>query len=215
MGSKSDDAVAELLIANLPRDLVMGIEDALTTGGQRAHLATCMMDKGHLAHAFGQVRHFHCNEAFHRALSAGNVHPTPISGNSIVTGVSGIFRLGRFNIPPGMWMNGRRSQTRRQLALANKAIEQLVQPDIFSEQTVVTEAVAFFVTYFTRSVEDRAKYNISIEIAVPDRYLKNWIFRESLKEYLRRYEIKPVQQDLAKPRLRRDVNKRKSDGEEP
>jgi hypothetical protein len=48
----------------------------------------------------------------------------------------------------------------------------------------------------------------TIELAVPDRTMKHWIFRESLKLFLQRYDQTPAQQvDLARPVLKRDVSR--------
>lgn len=118
-------------LRSIPRELVLGVEDALNAGAARAHTAAKGMDEGHLPHVVGQLRHFNMNEAFYRALAVAEATPTAIQGNGLVTGRTGVFTLARFNIPEGFWINGRRSQTRRQTAFANKAIEPLVQPELF------------------------------------------------------------------------------------
>ena len=129
MPQPTQETIHALLVKNVPREVVMGVEDALAVG---AYVAARGMDEGHLPHVVGQLRHFHMNEAFQRALAANGAEPSPIRGNGIVTGRTGVFTLARFNIPEGFWINGRRSRTRKQMSLANMAIEPLVQPELFS-----------------------------------------------------------------------------------
>lgn len=111
MPQPTQETIHDLLVKNVPREVVMGVEDALTVGAQRAYMAARGMDEGHLPHAVGQLRHFHMNEAFQRALATNGAEPSPIRGNGIVTGRTGVFTLARFNIPEGFWINGRRSHT--------------------------------------------------------------------------------------------------------
>lgn len=206
----SKESIPALLVNNIPRDLVMGIEEAFMVGAQRAFAAAKGMDDGHLPHVVGQLRHFHMNEAFQRVLSAGEAYPTPIRGNGIVTGRTGVFKLARFNIPEGIWNNGRRSKTRRQMALANYAIEPLVQPGLFQGYVPPSDAVAFFVACFSGSLQVSPDSPVSIQVAVPDGSMRGWLFRESLDKFMLRYEAKSaVQDDLAVPKLKKDLGKRK------
>ncbi|KAE8759631.1 alpha/beta hydrolase [Paraburkholderia madseniana] len=207
MTHSQKDTIPELLVRNIPRGLVMAIEEALGVGAQRAFGGAKGMDQGHLPHIVGQLRHFHMNESFHRALTVGETNPTPIRGNGIVSGRSGVFTLARFNIPEGFWVNGRRSHTRRQMSFANKAIEPLVQPELFEEYSAPSEAVAFFVACFSGSLHVQPESPLSIQIAVPDRDMRGWLFREPVSAFLQRYELeqKPAtQDDLAKPKLKKD-----------
>jgi hypothetical protein len=50
------DSIPELLLRNIPRGLVMGIDEALGAGAQRAYAASKGMDEGHLPHVVGQLR---------------------------------------------------------------------------------------------------------------------------------------------------------------
>ncbi len=198
------ESIPDLLRRSLPRELVMAVDDALIAGAQRAHLASKGMAEGHLPHVVGQLRHFHMNEAFHRALEMGEASPTDIRGNGIVSGRAGVFTLARFNIPDGFWINGRRSHTRRQMSYANRAIEPLLQPELFEQYTVPAEAVAFFVACFSGSLHIQPESPISVQIAVPDREMRGWLFKEPLNAFLQRYEREPVaQEDLAKPTLKK------------
>lgn len=56
MTSASKDSIPDLLLRNIPRGLVMGIEEALAAGAQRAYAAAKGMDDGHLPHIVGQMR---------------------------------------------------------------------------------------------------------------------------------------------------------------
>lgn len=209
------DTIPDLLQRSLPRELVMAVEEALSVGAQRAHAASKGMDEGHLPHVVGQLRHFHMNEAFHRALAMGEAAPTAIRGNGIVSGRAGVFTLARFNIPDGFWVNGRRSHTRRQMSFANKAIEPLVQPELFDQYTAPSGAVAFFVACFSGSLHIQPEAPVSIQIAVPDREMRGWLFKEPLTAFLQRYEQKPAaQDDLAKPKLKK-IKKQGNDGSAP
>lgn len=112
--------------------------------------------------------------------------------------------LARFNIQEGFWINGRRSQTRRQMSLANEAIEPLVQPSLFAPQLAPPDAVAFFVGCFSGSLSVSPHRPVSIQIAVPDRSMKGWLFKEPLHEFVQRYDAPvPAQEDLARPSLKK------------
>lgn len=208
-------SIPDLLLRNISRELVMAVDEALAVGAQRAHAAAKGMDEGHLPHVVGQLRHFHMNELFHRALTIGGAAPTAIRGNGVVCGRAGVFTLGRFNIKEGFWINGRRSQTRRAMALANMAIEPLVQPGLFDEYVEPSNVVAFFVACFSSSLHILPDAPMSIQIIVPDREMKSWLFREPVDVFLQRYEQKSVvQEDLAKPILKKNKQKY-NDGIEP
>jgi hypothetical protein len=186
----------------------MGIEEALNVGAHRAYAAASGMDDGHLPHVVGQLRHFHMNETFQRALLAGDASPASIRGNDIVRGRAGVFTLARFNIPAGFWINGRRSQTRRLMSFANAALEPLVQPGLFDRYVPPADAVAFFVACFSGSLKIQPASPISVQIAVPDREMRGWLFKEQLDHFLQRYEQESSDQvDLAKPKLKKQIRK--------
>lgn len=213
MNPPTKDTIPGLLLRSIPRELVLGVEDALNAGAARAYTAAKGMDEGHLPHVVGQLRHFNMNEAFYRALAAAEATPTAIQGNGLVTGRTGVFTLARFNIPEGFWINGRRSQTRRQMAFANKAIEPLVQPELFDQYQPPAEAVAFFVACFSGSLQIQPESPTSIQIAVPDRYMRGWLFREPLDVFAKRYDVQePSQIDLAVPKLKKNIGKKDVDG---
>lgn len=205
MPNPEQPTITSLLLQHIPRDLIMGVEDALLTGAQRGTSAGAGMNPGHRSHAVGQMRHFHMNETFRDALEAAGTNPSQIMGNRVVTGKAGIFALGRFNISNGVWNNGRRSRTRREMAMANLSIEPLVTPDLFDAYQPATKATVFFVGVFDRSVQDSAAVPMSIDIAVPDHELKEWLFRMPTTQFLRFYEQESSteeQLDLAVPMLK-------------
>jgi len=214
MAKPIKETIPDLLVRNVPREIIMGIEEALVVGAQRAYVAARGMDDGHLPSVVGQLRHFHMNESFQRALAVSHASPSPIRGNAIVTGRTGVFTLARFNIKEGLWVNGRRSHTRRQMSMANKAIEPLVQPELFEDYEPPSEVVAFFVACFAGSLHIQPESPVSIQIAVPDRNMQGWLFREPIDGFAKRYDQKPVSQqdDLAMPKLKKNIGKQDKDG---
>lgn len=217
MSKPIHETIHDLIVNNVSRELVLSVEDALAAGAQRAYAAARGMNEGHLPHVVGQLRHFYMNEAFQRALAANAAQPSPIRGNGIVTGRAGVFTLARFNIPVGFWINGRRSQTRRLMSLANAAIEPLIQPELFAAYQAASDAVAFFVGCFSGNLNVQPETPMSIQIAVPDRHMREWLFRESLEDFLKRYDkASQRQDDLAMPKLKKNIRKQQDkDGTAP
>src|SRR3546814_16483819 len=72
MAQPNQETIHDLLVRNIPRELVMGLEEAKLVGAQRAYAAARGMDDGHLPSVVGQLRHFHMNESFHRALAVAD-----------------------------------------------------------------------------------------------------------------------------------------------
>jgi len=180
----------------------MSIEDALRVGAQRAYSAAKEMDVGHRPSALGQMRHFHMNESFQLALLANGARPSPIRGNNVITGRSGIINLARFNSSLGSWNNSRRSLTRRQMSLANQAIAPLVFGDLFDEYEPPTDITVFFVSTFSGSILLEPELPVSIHIAVPDAMMQGWLFKEDAQVFIQRYEQIPAQVDLVNPTLK-------------
>ena len=216
MPEPTTDTIPGLLLRNLSREIVMGVEDALVVGARRAYAAAHGMDDGHLPHVVGQLRHFHMNESFQRALAVSGASPTPILGNGVVMGRAGIFTLARFNTSNRTWINGRRSHTRRLISMKNMAIEPLAQPDLFADYSPASDAVAFFVSGFSGSLHLQPESPLSIHIAVPDRNMRRWLFAEPVDAFLKRYDQEPAAQvDLAIPKLKRNINRQSKDGTSP
>lgn len=196
--------VVDLLVESLSRDMLMGIEEAFLIGAERGYAHAKGMNRGHLPNVLGQMRHFHMNETFWEALAAGGANPTPLKGNRVVVGRAGMFNLARFNVSAGLWNNSRRSQTRRALAEANRAIEQLVQPNLF-DATPVTQGTVFFVACFSGSLSVQPEAPQSVHLAVPDKNMKSWLFQEPISQFLERYYESPAQADNAMPKLKPGV----------
>lgn len=208
MHGLNKETIPDLLVKNISCDLVMRVEEALIVGAKRAYSQARGMNNGHLPHILGQLRHFEMNEAYHGALLSADAHPTPIKGNEIITGVAGIFSLARFNISGEVWNNGRRSRTRKQMSEANAALEPLIQPNLFTPYKVPSQAVVFFVACFSGSLQIHPESPSSIQIAVPDRLMQGWLFKESANRFLQRYERKVESQlDLAIGTLKKNVKK--------
>lgn len=207
--------IAELLTQHLQRDLVMGIEDALITGARRGYLAGHTMHSGHQRSAIGQNRHFHMNEAFSEALEAAGAEPTPLRGNLIVVGRSGMFSIGRFHSDVGL-KGGSKSKSRKDLADANAVLERVVNPDLFEVERPPATGSVFFVSvsnphYNGEEDEDPLA---RIEIGVPATDMSRWVFRESTKIFLQRYELATPQEDNAKVFLKKGVAKPLDQGQE-
>lgn len=199
--------IHEFLVSNLPRDLLLRIEENLMAGAGSAYFAARGMNEGHLANVVGQMRHFHMNEQFADALSAGDACPSPLKGNGLVVGRVGPLRLGRFNSRIGPWNNARRSTQRRLLAAANLSIEPLVNFGLFDEDenVVVSEATVFFVGVFSGSLAYSPDRPLTIDIAVPDSQLTGWLFKEPVAQFVNRYNATHTQIDNAKPLLKSAV----------
>ncbi|WP_449431798.1 hypothetical protein [Pseudomonas putida] len=196
--------IPELLIQHVPRNLAMGIEDAFEAGALRAYLDTKDMDDNHRKNALGQMRAFRMNESFEETLRASESVHTPLKGNGVVLGHAGIFKFGRVNMCSTLWNNIRRGAIRRQLAEANQAMTQLIQPSLFAPEPI-TSGTFFFVACFSGSLTHLPEAPLEIHIAVPDAKMKGWLFREPLSKFLARYDEVSEQVDNAKPKLKTGV----------
>lgn len=202
--------IAQLLVEAIPRDLVNAIIDGLRAGAQRADTKTKDLNQGHRSSALGQERHFRMNEAFHEVLAAHSASPTPIHANNLIVGrIAGVM-LGRINVGP-VWNHCRRSIKRRNLCAYNNALNHWVEADLFEEPPAHTNVLAFFVAEFSK---DQSEAPIAIKIAVPDRHMAGWLFREEIESFLSRYnEVPATQEDLALPRLKAALRKKNDNGE--
>ena len=209
----TSDAIPSLLVKNIPRELVLAVEDALMVGARRAYNGARGKADGHLPHVIGQLRHFELNESFHQALTIAGAHPNPLLGNALISGRSGILAIGRFNVSTQHWTSAKRSSQRRSLAQANRAIEVLVQHGLFDESTVPVEGAVFFVAVFAGSVRVSPEAPLYISIAVPNPTMETWLFDEPLHLYLRRYEQNSASQpDAVQPVLKKNIKKPKTGG---
>lgn len=209
----SPNTIPGLLVQNLPRELVLAVDEALTVGAQRAHAKVQGMAAGHFRHALGQLRHFHMQEAFHQTLSTTNCAPNAIKGNGVIAGQSGILALARFNVSDHLWQNGRRSHIRRQMAAANAALEPLVHGDLFTAYQPPTQAVAFFVACFAAELAVQSDLPLSTQIAVPNRDMSGWLFKEPLITFVQRYDESVAdQEDRAQPKLKAKIQRQREQG---
>ncbi|NII56109.1 alpha/beta hydrolase [Luteibacter sp. SG786] len=202
----SSETIATLIADTLPRELILTIDELLEAGAARAYQKAIDASDGHLPHVVGTMRHFCMNEGFYAALEGNGGAPTQVRGNRLVVGRVGMIQLARFNTHQGPWNNARRSKQRLVLAQANKAIEPLVIQDLLDPQPYVEPATitVFFAAVFSPHVRDGER-PISIEIAVPDKEMRGWLFREPVELFVRRYTKKTVQEDKARPTLK--INK--------
>lgn len=215
MVSTSDSMIADLLVRDLPRNLVLAVQEGLIIGAQRAHKVSIGMNKGHFSNVLGQLRHFHMNETFHQALVADGIQTSALSGNKVVVGSSGIFKVARLNTRDGAGSNHRRSKIRREMSEINSAIQSHIFPNLFSDPIDITEGTVFFIAYFSKTPGSQQETPRSIELVLPDRNMKRWLFRMPLEDFVTRYETVQVDQpDLAVPTLKPGINIEKGqDGE--
>ena len=210
MVSTNASAIEDLLIKDLPRELILSVQEGLTVGAQRAYVASRGIDSGHLANFLGQQRHFHMNETFHQALVGSGIRTSDISGNQVIVGRCGKFQLARLNVRGHTRSNYRRSKIRQDMSKINITIESLVQPGLFDDKVEITDAVAFFVAVFSNSPGVPQDVPQSISLVVPNHNMKQWLFNESLEDFLIRYEMPQTHQpDLAVPVLKPDIERRK------
>lgn len=194
------EAIAAMLITNVPRDLVMGVEDAFTAGALQAFGLTKDVRKQRKT-ALGYMRHIQMNERFSDLLEASSAELISSQGNRVIVGVAGMFKFARLNMNTTNWNRPSRSITRRELAEANEAMSQLVQPSLFEPQDV-TSGTFFFVARFSGSLHHHPEKPLQVYIAVPNPKMDGWLFREPLSHFLDRYEAVPKQADNAKVKLK-------------
>jgi hypothetical protein len=205
MDDNETKPIPALLIKNVPRELILAVEESLEAGAIRAFAAAQNSHQGHIRNVLGQARHFWMNEAYAEALESVGASPSPIKGNSIVVGNAGIVRLGRFNVSTGPWNSIKRSASRKVMAQANLAIEPLAQPNLFDMNLPIVSVTAFFVAVFSGSLLHSPDRPVSIDIAVPDSSMRDWLFREPITQFLARYAQSIAQQDGAIPQLKTNV----------
>jgi len=200
------------LVQNLTKDLVMGINESLYAGAERAYVRAKHDATGHRSSILGNMRHWCMNEEFYKSLLANGCTPSPLKGNNLVTGKSGIFNIGRINDNNVSWNNLTRAKTRQRLAEHNRFIESLVQPSLFGDPDDIPTATVFFLARFSGSFSEQPEAPLSIELVVPSHDMRSWLFREDIAQFLTRYDQAISQSDKALPKLK--SNKIKKDGTE-
>lgn len=193
--SLNPDAIAALLIAEVPRDLVMGVEDAFAAGALQAHAMTKDVRKQRKV-ALGYMRHIEMNERFSDLLEAANAELVPVQGNRVIVGKAGMLKFTRLNMTTTNWNHASRSTIRRELADANQAMSELAQLSLFESQKV-EGGTFFFVARFSGSLHHQPEKPLQNYIAVPTPKMDGWLFREPLAQFLERYDAPPKQIDNA------------------
>lgn len=189
------DAIAALLLAEVPRDLVMGVEDAFAAGALQAHTMTKNVRKQRKV-ALGYMRHIEMNERFSDLLEAAGAEFMPAQGNGVIVGRAGMFKFTRLNMNTTNWNHASRSTIRRELAEANQAMSELAQLSLFGSQKI-EGGTFFFVARFSGSLNHQPEKPLQIYIAVPTPKMDGWIFREPLAQFLERYDTAQKQVDNA------------------
>lgn len=212
---KASEELPQLLVANLSRELILSVAEALEAGARRAFSSTKGMARGHRASALGGMRHFEMNETFHDALTACDASPSKLVGNKIILGRTGIFQLGRANISVrDPWARMRRSKSRLNSAMINEQIELATRPDLFQPAPLITEGLVLFVAYFAEAPSPQQETPFRIEVAIPDKSLKSWLYQESVEKVLSYFEPTVPQEDKVKPTLKKGVKKQNDSGEQ-
>ncbi len=188
----------------------MGINESLYAGAERAYVRAKHDATGHRASILGNMRHWCMNEEFYKSLLANGCSPSPLKGNNLVTGKSGIFNIGRINDNNVSWNNLTRAKTRQRLAEHNSFIESLVQPSLFENPKNIPTATVFFLARFSGNFAEQPESPLSIELVVPSPDMRAWLFREEIGLFLKRYEQVVTQSDNAFTKLK--SNKIKKDG---
>ncbi|MBA5690411.1 hypothetical protein [Rugamonas apoptosis] len=204
------EALEQLIIGQVPRDLIMACEDAYHNGDGKGRLQASAFAKGHRPSAAGQVKHFYINEAFHEALEVHGAEPTPLRGTRLVIGRVGIFNIVRLNVPGHKWVNLRRSATRTALAELNDMIERkYVQGDFFTEAGEPTGGTIFVLGVMDGIDASGIAQLTQVMLAIPAPDMKSWLYMSTISDFLNLYNQADavVQQDNALPKLKTQPKK--------
>lgn len=203
-GSKKE--LEQLIVKNVPKDMLMACEDAYRTGDQQGRQHSAAYQSGHRASAAGQSKHFFINETFHEALQAHGATPSPLCGTRLVVGRVGIFNIARLNVPGHKWVNLRRSATRSRLAELNNTIERkYVQGDMFAQQPREVAVGTIFILGVMDGVDANGLAQLTqVMVALPATDMKSWLYISSMADFLKLYDQTSanVQPDNAVPKLK-------------
>lgn len=199
--------VADLVVQHVPKQLLMALSDAIFAASKRSYDFAKKKSQGHRATALGLERYLNLNETIHEVFEANGCNPGKLSGNRIVEGHSGIFTIARESYNDNQWKKLFRSKRKQTLIAENVFVENVVQPDLFSDGSDVPKATLFIVCRFSGSLELQPEAPMSIELVVPSSDGKSWVFHEPLELFLTRYDVVPPQEDNAFPGLRKGVIK--------
>lgn len=200
----------QLIMAHVPRDVLMACEDAYYNGDNKARAQASAFAKGHLPSAAGQIKHFYINESFHEALLAHGAEPTPLRGTQIVIGKLGIFNIVRLNVPGHKWVNLKKSATRARLAGLNEDIKRkFVQPDLFAASSEPTGGTIFIIGIMDGTDANGISQLTQVQLALPAPDMKSWLYTREINDFLSLYDQADniVQPDNALPKLKRQPKK--------
>ncbi|HHK5991599.1 MULTISPECIES: hypothetical protein [Neisseria] len=208
MNFTKSESIGDLLVQHIPKELILALQEAFLIGSTRAYHGVEHTHPGHVKNVLGQLRHFELNEAFHTVMQSHNLEVSELKGNNIVVAKSGIWNICRATANDEKWHAVKRSRARQLLAHKNMFIESLVYRDLFEDNVAPLEGTVFFVTSFSGSMDNMPEQPVSIQIAVCDSEMNNWLFVEHIEQFLERYSVVgkmevEKQIDLAKPSLKK------------
>ncbi len=210
--TNAKDEIVELLVKNIPKQLIIGIRDGIFTASERAYTQAKTKHVGHRSYALGMARHLELNEVLHEIFEANGCSPVKLSSNKIVEAQSGIFKIAKETYSGSTWKKAFNSKRKQQLIADNQYIETKVQPDLFSKPTVIPKATVFVICQYSGSLTQSPDAPIKIELVVPSADGKRWIFHEEINTFLVHYEPKVHQMDKAMSKLKKGIIKK--DGSE-
>ncbi len=213
--TKAKDEIIELLVKNIPKQLIIGIRDGVYVASTRAYDKSKDNHEGHRSYALGIQRHIELNEVLHEIFEANSCSPVKLSSNKIVEAQSGIFTIAKETYSGSKWQKAFNSKRKQKLIADNQYIETKVQPDLFSSSSsVISKATVFVVCQYSGSLTQSPDAPIKIELVVPSASAngKSWIFHEEINAFLAHYEPKVHQIDNAMSKLKKGIIKK--DGSE-
>lgn len=212
--TNAKDEIIELLVNNLPKQLVIGIRDGIYVASTRAYEKSKDNHEGHRPYALGLQRHIELNEVLHEIFEANGCSPLKLCSNKIVEAQSGILTIAKETYSGSKWQKAFNSVRKQTLIAENKHIETKVQPDLFSSSSVIPKATVFVVCQYSGSLTQSPDAPIKIELVVPSASAngKSWIFHEEINTFLAHYEPKVHQIDKAMSKLKKGIIKK--DGSE-
>lgn len=200
------EQLERLIVEQIPRDVIMALEDAYKSGDERGRMVASEFAKGHRPSAAGSAKHFHINETFHEALVAHGAEPTPLRGTRVVVGRVGIFNVLRLNVPGHKWFKLDRSATRKRLAQLNRSIQHhYIQPSLLDEEVPLPASGTIFVLGVMDGQDSNGVTQLTqVMIALPAPDMQRWLYKKSVAELLDVYDSPEtvVQPDNVRPQLK-------------
>ena len=212
MGDSKRNAIPDTLVSNIPHRFLLIVEEHILVASQRALQSAGGIEAELLPYSLGYQRYIHVQQGIHRAFNIVGAHVSALSGNSILVGRLGSVIINHFNTTRSLLDNGRRSTQRRLLARVNREPELLMQSDLFHEYQGFSEIVICIIVCYAKSPQIHSEAPLDIYIAVPNQDMDGWLFKESLRKFLQRYnQSSATQPDHAKPKIKRTHIKKSGD----